>query len=61
MQPDSPASAAADLLDNYLPDGKGVLIDTPLLKSHECSVIFITAASDMQTCSHASAAARLIT
>ena len=42
------------LLDNYLPDGKGVeLIDTPLLKSYECSVIFITAASDMQTCSHA--------
>jgi two-component system response regulator CitB len=42
------------LLDNYLPDGKGVeLIDNPLLKSFECSVIFITAASDMQTCSHA--------
>lgn len=42
------------LLDNYLPDGKGVeLIDSPLLKSFECSVIFITAASDMQTCSHA--------
>jgi two-component system response regulator CitB len=42
------------LLDNYLPDGKGVeLIDHPLLKSFECSVIFITAASDMQTCSHA--------
>ena len=40
------------LLDNYLPDGKGVeLIDTPLLKSYECSVIFITAASDMDTCS----------
>lgn len=29
------------------------LIDNPLLKSYECSVIFITAASDMQTCSHA--------
>lgn len=42
------------LLDNYLPDGQGVdLIDSPLLKSFECSVIFITAASDMQTCSHA--------
>lgn len=42
------------LLDNYLPDGKGVeLIDHPLLKRFECSVIFITAASDMQTCSHA--------
>lgn len=42
------------LLDNYLPDGQGVtLIDSPLLKSVDCSVIFITAASDMQTCSHA--------
>ncbi|WP_330983860.1 MULTISPECIES: response regulator [Enterobacterales] len=42
------------LLDNSLPDGQGVeLIDSPLLKSFECSVIFITAASDMQTCSHA--------
>lgn len=42
------------LLDNYLPDGQGVtLIDDPLLKRFECSVIFITAASDMQTCSHA--------
>lgn len=42
------------LLDNYLPDGQGVeLIDSPLLKQFECSVIFITAASDMQTCSHA--------
>ncbi|RWR00587.1 two-component response regulator DpiA [[Pantoea] beijingensis] len=42
------------LLDNYLPDGQGVeLIGSSLLKSIECSVIFITAASDMQTCSHA--------
>ncbi|WP_338560002.1 response regulator [Erwinia sp. E_sp_B04_7] len=42
------------LLDNYLPDGQGVdLLDSPLLKSFDCSVIFITAASDMQTCSHA--------
>ncbi|MBJ3813899.1 response regulator [Shimwellia pseudoproteus] len=42
------------LLDNTLPDGKGVdLIDSPLLKSTGCAVIFITAASDMQTCSHA--------
>ncbi|MRS15567.1 response regulator [Enterobacteriaceae bacterium RIT691] len=42
------------LLDNYLPDGQGVeLINSPLLKSFECSVIFITAASDMQTCSQA--------
>ena len=42
------------LLDHYLPDGQGVtLIDDPLLKRFDCSVIFITAASDMQTCSHA--------
>lgn len=42
------------LLDNYLPDGQGVdLIDSPLLKTFECSVIFITAASDMETCSRA--------
>ncbi|GDX07880.1 response regulator [Buttiauxella sp. A111] len=42
------------LLDNFLPDGQGVeLIDSPLLKSFDCSVIFITAASDMQTCSQA--------
>lgn len=42
------------LLDNYLPDGQGVeLIDSPLLKQIGCAVIFITAASDMQTCSHA--------
>ncbi|HGK4671882.1 response regulator [Kluyvera genomosp. 2] len=42
------------LLDNYLPDGQGVeLIDSPLLKQFGCAVIFITAASDMQTCSHA--------
>ena len=40
------------LLDNYLPDGQGVeLIGSPLLKQFECSVIFITAASDMDTCS----------
>ncbi len=42
------------LLDNYLPDGQGVdLIDSPLLKSFDCSIIFLTAASDMQTCSRA--------
>lgn len=42
------------LLDNYLPDGQGVdLIDSALLKSFDCSVIFLTAASDMQTCSRA--------
>ena len=42
------------LLDNYLPDGQGVeLIASPWLKNFDCSVIFITAASDMQTCSQA--------
>lgn len=41
------------LLDNYLPDGKGItLISNPLLVHANCSVIFITAASDMDTCSH---------
>ncbi|KFD23139.1 response regulator [Yokenella regensburgei] len=40
------------LLDNYLPDGKGItLISDPLLARANCSVIFITAASDMDTCS----------
>ena len=40
------------LLDNYLPDGKGVTLMTdPLLASANCSVIFITAASGMETCS----------
>ncbi|WP_410014643.1 response regulator [Sodalis sp. C49] len=42
------------LLDNYLPDGQGIsLIDSELLRGLECSVIFITAASDMNTCSQA--------
>lgn len=42
------------LLDNYLPDGKGItLLDSPEIKSLQCSVIFITAASDMDTCSTA--------
>ncbi|AFJ45771.1 transcriptional regulatory protein DpiA [Shimwellia blattae DSM 4481 = NBRC 105725] len=42
------------LLDNYLPDGKGItLIGDPLLTQHHCSAIFITAASDMDTCSQA--------
>ncbi len=42
------------LLDNFLPDGQGIeLIDSALLKSLDCSVIFITAASDMHTCSQA--------
>ena len=40
------------LLDNYLPDGKGItLISNPMLVQANCSVIFITAASDMDTCS----------
>lgn len=40
------------LLDNYLPDGKGVTLMTdPALATSHCSVIFITAASDMETCS----------
>ena len=40
------------LLDNYLPDGKGItLISNPMLVQANCSVIFITAASDMNTCS----------
>ncbi|ENT2952363.1 response regulator [Klebsiella aerogenes] len=42
------------LLDNYLPDGKGIsLLNDPALKSLQCAVIFITAASDMETCSMA--------
>ncbi|MFQ2919579.1 response regulator [Aeromonas allosaccharophila] len=41
------------LLDNYLPDGKGItLINHPDLLANT-SVIFITAASDMNTCSQA--------
>ena len=40
------------LLDNYLPDGKGItLIGNAMLAGTHCSVIFITAASDMDTCS----------
>jgi two-component system response regulator CitB len=42
------------LLDNYLPDGKGItLISDPMIIRANCSVIFITAASDMDTCSQA--------
>ncbi|WP_241523837.1 response regulator [Chimaeribacter coloradensis] len=42
------------LLDNFLPDGQGIaLLETPQLKNSECTVIFITAASDMHTCSQA--------
>lgn len=42
------------LLDNYLPDGKGITLinDTQIIRAN-CSVIFITAASDMDTCSQA--------
>lgn len=42
------------LLDNYLPDGQGIsLLENDLFKKTHCSVIFITAASDMNTCSQA--------
>lgn len=42
------------LLDNYLPDGQGItLISSPDFDRTHCSVIFITAASDMHTCSQA--------
>lgn len=42
------------LLDNYLPDGKGIDL-LPYIATHQISshVIFITAASDMDTCSKA--------
>lgn len=42
------------LLDNYLPDGKGITLvgDEQIIRAN-CSVIFITAASDMDTCSQA--------
>ena len=42
------------LLDNFLPDGQGIeLMEEPAVKNPACSVIFITAASDMHTCSQA--------
>ncbi|MFI8416688.1 response regulator [Serratia sp. NPDC078593] len=42
------------LLDNFLPDGQGIeLMEEAAVKNPGCSVIFITAASDMQTCSQA--------
>lgn len=42
------------LLDNYLPDGQGIdLINSGLVKGLNCSVIFITAASEMIVCSQA--------
>ncbi len=38
------------LLDNFLPDGQGIeLMEEPAVKNPACSVIFITAASDMHT------------
>ena len=42
------------LLDNFLPDGQGItLMESDILRGLDCSVIFITAASDMNTCSQA--------
>jgi two-component system, CitB family, response regulator CitB len=42
------------LLDNYLPDGKGIELFEYIINNHlDCYVIFITAASDMETCSKA--------
>lgn len=42
------------LLDNYLSDGKGItLISQSILACANCAVIFVTAASDMDTCSQA--------
>ena len=42
------------LLDNFLPDGQGLaLMEEAAVKKPGCSVIFITAASDMNTCSQA--------
>lgn len=42
------------LLDNYLPDGKGITLFEHIINNNlPCYVIFITAASDMETCSDA--------
>lgn len=42
------------LLDNYLPDGKGIELFEHIVNNNlSCYVIFITAASDMETCSRA--------
>lgn len=42
------------LLDNYLPDGRGIDLFEYIINNHlACYVIFITAASDMDTCSKA--------
>ncbi|XKM14367.1 response regulator [Orbaceae bacterium ac157xtp] len=42
------------LLDNFLPDGKGIELFEHIINNNiSCYVIFITAASDMDTCSKA--------
>lgn len=42
------------LLDNYLPDGKGIELFEYIINNQlNCYVIFITAASDIETCSKA--------
>jgi len=42
------------LLDNYLPDGRGIeLMEDIVSFNYNCRVIFITAASDMETCAKA--------
>lgn len=42
------------LLDNYLPDGRGIELFEYIINNNlACYVIFITAASDMDTCSKA--------
>ena len=42
------------LIDNYLPDGEGIdLFKNNIINSEESSVIFITAASEMDICSKA--------
>lgn len=42
------------LLDNYLPDGWGIeLMEDIVSFNYNCRVIFITAASDMETCAKA--------
>lgn len=42
------------LLDNYLPDGKGIELFEYIVNNQlDCYVIFITAASDIETCSRA--------
>lgn len=42
------------ILDNYLPDGRGIdLFESIASLNIQCHVIFITAASDIETCSNA--------